>query len=209
MNPSGIAIIGSGGLGKEVASLAEMYAGKHGVIFIDDDPEKVGGELLGLPIRGPEEIGCRDVVIAVAAPAARRRIAARFATHRPISLFAPTSVREPGTFIGEGALFSHFTLVSTDTAIGRHFHCNYHAIVAHDCEIGDFVTLGPRATICGNVRIEDGAYIGANAVIKQGVPGNPLVIGAEATVGMGAVVTRHVEPGTTVAGNPARILSLP
>lgn len=203
MKANGIAIIGSGGLGKEVAPLAQACAGEQGVIFIDDDPEKAGRELIGLPVYGPEAIADRDIVIAIAAPAARRHIAARFAAHRPISLFAPSLVREPGTTIGEGALFSHYTLVSTDTRIGRYFHCNYHAIVAHDCEIGDFVTLGPRATICGNVRIEEGAYIGANAVIKQGVPGNPLVIGSGAIVGMGAVVTRHVQPGTTVMGNPA------
>lgn len=206
MKTEGIAIIGSGGLGKEVVPLAQASVGAGDVIFIDDDPRKIGGEALGLAICGPEAIGGRGIVIAVAAPPVRRQIAARFAGHRPVSLFAPTLVREPGTTIGEGALFSHFTLVSTDTIIGRHFHCNYHAIVAHDCVIGDFVTLAPRATICGNVRIEEGAYIGANAVIRQGTPGNPLVIGAGAMVGMGAVVTRHVQPGTTVAGNPARLL---
>lgn len=200
----GIAIIGSGGLGKEVVPLAQARAGAAGVIFVEDDLAKVGGEVLGIAVHGPEAIDRRNIVIAVAAPAVRRRIAARFPAHRMISLFAPSLICEPGTQIGEGALFSHFTIVSTDTVIGRHFHCNYHAMVAHDCEIGDFVTLGPRATICGNVRIEEGAYIGANAVIRQGTPGNPLVIGEGATVGMGAVVTKDVEPGETVIGNPAR-----
>ncbi len=37
---------------------------------------------------------------------------------------------------------------------------------------------------------EDHAYIGTGAVIKQGTPDQPLVIGKGAVVGMGAVVTK-------------------
>jgi acetyltransferase-like isoleucine patch superfamily enzyme len=58
----------------------------------------------------------------------------------------------------------------------------------------------------GNVVIEDHAYIGTGAVIKQGAPGAPLVISRGAVVGMGAVVTKSVPAGTTVVGNPARVL---
>jgi acetyltransferase-like isoleucine patch superfamily enzyme len=55
----------------------------------------------------------------------------------------------------------------------------------------------------GRVVVEDHAYIGAGAVIKQGSPEKPMVIGKGAVVGMGAVVTRSVKPFTTVVGNPA------
>jgi acetyltransferase-like isoleucine patch superfamily enzyme len=73
--------------------------------------------------------------------------------------------------------------------------------------IGDFVTFAPGVKCNGNVVIEDHAYIGAGAVIKQGVPGVPLVIGRGAVVGMGAVVTNSVPAGTTVVGNPARAMN--
>ena len=56
----------------------------------------------------------------------------------------------------------------------------------------------------GNVVIEDHAYIGSGAILRQGKPGQPLVIGRGATVGMGAVVTKDVAAGSTVVGNPAR-----
>jgi acetyltransferase-like isoleucine patch superfamily enzyme len=55
------------------------------------------------------------------------------------------------------------------------------------------------------VVIEDHAYIGTGAIIKQGDPDRPLIIGRGAVVGMGAVVTKSVAPGTTVIGNPARV----
>jgi acetyltransferase-like isoleucine patch superfamily enzyme len=46
--------------------------------------------------------------------------------------------------------------------------------------------------------VEDNASIGANATILPGIS-----IGANAVIGAGSVVTKNVQPGTTVVGNPA------
>jgi acetyltransferase-like isoleucine patch superfamily enzyme len=54
--------------------------------------------------------------------------------------------------------------------------------------------------------VEDHAYIGTGAILRQGQPGAPLVVGRGAVVGMGAVVTKNVAPGKTVVGNPARVM---
>jgi len=51
------------------------------------------------------------------------------------------------------------------------------------------------------ITIEDGAWIGAGAIILDGVR-----IGRNAVVGAGAVVTRDVPPHTLAAGNPARVV---
>ena len=91
--------------------------------------------------------------------------------------------------------------------IGRQFHGNFYSYVAHDCVVGDYVTFAPAVRCLGNVVIEDHAYIGTGAVLRQGTPGNPLVIGRGAVVGMGAIVTKSVPPGVTVVGNPAKPLS--
>jgi len=50
--------------------------------------------------------------------------------------------------------------------------------------------------------IKKGAKIGANSTILPGV-----IIGENALVGAGSVVTKDVPPGAVVAGNPARIIS--
>lgn len=99
-----------------------------------------------------------------------------------------------------------FVTITSNIRIGRCFHGNMYSSVSHDCIIGDFVTFAPGVRCNGNIVIEDDAYIGAGAVLKQGIPGKPLVIGRGAVVGMGAVVTKSVPAGVTVVGNPARIL---
>ncbi len=146
--------------------------------------------------------------IAIANSLARERLAQRALAQgaRPLSLAARDSVVYADAQIGEGAILCAYTVVSSLARIGRYFHANFHCYVAHDCVIGDFVTLGPRATCNGNVHIGDHAYIGAGALIRQGTPERPLRIGAGAVVGMGAVVTKDVPPHVTVVGNPARIL---
>ena len=113
---------------------------------------------------------------------------------------APNVVVMDNVVIGEGAILSPFVTLTSNIKIGRHFHANLYSYVEHDCVIGDFVTFAPGAKCNGNVVIEDHAYIGAGAVIKQGLPRAPLVIGRGAVVGMGAVVTKSVPAGTTVVG---------
>ena len=51
------------------------------------------------------------------------------------------------------------------------------------------------------IRIEAGAWIGANATILPGV-----TVGTGAIVGAGAVVTKNVAPHTLVGGNPAKFI---
>lgn len=107
--------------------------------------------------------------------------------------------------ISPGSILTDNTILTSNLSIGKFFHCNIYSYVAHGCVVGDFVTLAPGVMLNGNVRVEDHAYIGTGAIIKQGTPQNPLVIGKGAVVGMGAVVTKDVEPYTTVIGNPARL----
>jgi sugar O-acyltransferase (sialic acid O-acetyltransferase NeuD family) len=120
---------------------------------------------------------------------------------------APNVVQMDDVQLGPGAILSPFVTLTSNIRIGRHFHANLYSYVEHDCVIGDFVTFAPGVKCNGNVVIEDHAYIGTGAVIKQGAPGAPLVIGRGAVVGMGAVVTKNVPAGTTVVGNPARAMN--
>ena len=63
------------------------------------------------------------------------------------------------------------------------------------------VPAARMATVRGVTRVEDGAWIGAQAVVLSGV-----TIGRGAVVGAGAIVTRDVAPLAIVVGNPARVV---
>jgi acetyltransferase-like isoleucine patch superfamily enzyme len=52
------------------------------------------------------------------------------------------------------------------------------------------------------VKIGNGVFIGARAIILKGV-----TIGDGAVIGAGAVVTKDVPPGHLAAGNPAAVFS--
>jgi len=51
------------------------------------------------------------------------------------------------------------------------------------------------------IHVDDGAWIGAGAIILPGVS-----VGKHSIVGAGSIVTGDVPPGTVVAGNPARVI---
>lgn len=75
--------------------------------------------------------------------------------------------------------------------IGNAVICNTGCIIEHECEVDDFVHVGPGTVLCGNVSIGKGTFVGANAVIRQGVH-----IGKNCMIGAGAVVIRDVFDNT-------------
>ena len=181
-------------------------------LFIDDG--LVGEIVNGHPVLSWERFLAADadqksVCIAIANSVVREKLASKCAQAGVgvIGAQASNCVIMDDVVIGEGAVFSPFVTLTSNIKVGRCFHANLYSYVEHDCVIGDFVTFAPGVKCNGNVYIHDHAYIGAGAIIRQGTPDKPLVVGHGAIVGMGAVVTKDVAAGETVVGNPARIYS--
>jgi sugar O-acyltransferase (sialic acid O-acetyltransferase NeuD family) len=210
------AVYGASGYGREVMPLAYQQLCQQGgdpesLVFVDDTPGPAyinGRRLMTYADFLKESAYNRYVVIAIANSTVREKIANNLASDgiHPWEIKAENLVVMDEISIAEGAIFSPFVTLTSNIRIGRFFHANIYSYVAHDCVIGDFVTFAPGVRCNGNILIEDHAYIGTGAIIKQGAPDNPLVIGRGAVVGMGAVVTKSVPPGAVVVGNPAKQL---
>lgn len=207
-----LAIYGSGGFGRELIPIGVQSGRK--CCFISDDVNQIGSTIYDIPVRSLKDLGeLREpsditAVIAVADAQTRRHLAEKLSKGGIAEGYAVASnaVVGPGVDIGGGAILCHFTTITASSRIGRHFHANIYSYVAHDTVIGDFVTLAPRVCINGNTIVEDDVYVGTGAVLKQGTPEKPLRIGKGSVIGMGAVVTKDVAPGSVVVGNPARPL---
>lgn len=211
------AIFGASGCGRGVLPLvrlqlqADLAAGLVDLVFVDDQPiaPLVNGQrVLTYTQWLAEPASSRFMTVAIANGQVRQKLVERCAADG-VQFFearAANVVQLDDVQVGAGAVLCPFVTLTSNIRIGQHFHANLYSYVEHDCVIGDFVTFAPGVKCNGNVHIEDHVYIGAGAVIKQGLPGKPLVIGRGAVVGMGAVVTKSVAPGVTVVGNPARPL---
>jgi len=112
--------------------------------------------------------------------------------------------------IGEQTKIGAFVEIGTGVTIGRRCKIQSHAFIPPGIIIGNDVFVGPGAIFCNMTHpmtgenykatfVMDGAVIGAGAIILPGI-----IIGLKAIVGAGAVVTKNVESGITVVGNPAR-----
>ena len=205
------AIIGAGGFGRECLRIVRDQTGNgNRIVFVEEQPRN--RNVHGHDVLSLDEF-CnldthREFNIAIANSAARERIAgqAEAAGAHPVAFIAKTAIVGDGVSFSAGAILHDNTRLTADCHIGRYFHCNYYSYVPHDCQIGNFVTFGPGVRLGGNVIVEDHAYIGAGAMIRQGTAENPVRIGYGATIGMGAVVLHDVPEGATVAGVPARTI---
>ena len=127
-----------------------------------------------------------------------------------------------GCRIGDDSKIGAFVEIQKNAEIGRRCKISSHTFICEGVTIEDDVFVGhgvmfindrhPRATASGRLQTEEdwrviptrvrrGASIGSGATILCGV-----TIGEDAMIGAGAVVTRDVAPGDTVAGVPARVL---
>ena len=197
-----VVVIGAGGHGKVVISTL-LAAGVRILCVLDDDRQKHGLKILGVPVRGPvsdaDKFG-RVGVLGIGHNRERKRIAEAVALEWAIVVH-PQAWVHPSVRLGEGSVVFAGAIIQADTVIGRHVIVNTGAMIDHDCEIGDDVHVAPGASLAGGVKLGEGAFVGIGSCAIPGVR-----IGEWTTVGAGAAVVSDLPSELTAVGVPARAL---
>ena len=142
---------------------------------------------------------------------------------KDVRIFQPDLVNLYGCRVGDDTKIGAFVEIQKNAAIGARCKVSSHSFICEGVTIEDEVFIGhhvvfindpyPRATAAdGQLQTEAdrtvvptlvkrGSSLGSAAVIMCGV-----TIGEGSLVGAGAVVTRDVPDGATVAGVPARVV---
>lgn len=120
-----------------------------------------------------------------------------------------TCIRE-NTDVGDGTVIGSNCTVQNGAKIGKRVKIVDLSHITFDCVIGDeaFISVGVY-TMNDNSMQRGGEVVGPKIGARARVGGGALLlpgvlVGEDAVVGAGAVVTHNVAPGTQVMGVPAR-----
>jgi sugar O-acyltransferase (sialic acid O-acetyltransferase NeuD family) len=211
--PKKFVLWGSSGHAKVLADLIFLRGGRIAALF---DNKEVESAIAGVPIY-LSETGFYNWLMSQSAPLLANGLAAiggsrgrdrtyihnlfkKYGISTPV-VSHPTSVISLSSQIGEGTQILALANIAPGVLIGEDCIINHGASVDHECTLGRGVHVGPGATLCGCVSLDDNAFVGARAVILPRIR-----VGQDAIIGAGSVVTKNVDAGEIVAGNPAKKL---
>ncbi len=192
-----INLFGASGHAKVIMDIIMAQGDKVDCLY-DDAPHYA--EIHEVPVsKASETEVVGPLIISIGSNRIRQIISDRYpleyakAVH-PNAIISPSATIDSGTVVMQGAI------IQADAIIGRHCIINSGASIDHECRIDDFVHISPHATLCGNVSVGKGSWIGAGATVIPGVK-----IGKWCTIGAGSVVIKDIPDGTIAYGNPCKI----
>jgi sugar O-acyltransferase (sialic acid O-acetyltransferase NeuD family) len=197
-----VTIVGAGGHGKVVIStlLSCDYAVSH---VLDDDPDKIGSSLLGVPVVGPVAKYLDNLQqAAIQAIGDNKTRCALARKHRDVDWITVVhrhAYVDPTVELGAGTVVFAGAVIQSEARIGRHAIVNTGATIDHDCRIGDYCHIAPGAHLAGDVSVGEGSLIGVGSLVNPG-----LNIGAWSTTGAGGVVITDLPGNVTAVGIPAK-----
>jgi sugar O-acyltransferase (sialic acid O-acetyltransferase NeuD family) len=205
-----LVILGSGGLAQECAWLVEEINDDRKTFrligYLDDDSSRVGGEFLGYEVLGTlgdaSRFSSACMIVGVGDPHLRKAMVEKLCSEhiRWANLVSPTVRLHKSHRIGVGVMIGRYSDLTVGCVIGNHVMLNIHCVLGHAVEVGDYSVVSPNVTINGEAIVGRGCYIGANAFVRN------VRVGDGATVGASSAVVKDVDADCVVAGVPARVL---
>ena len=198
-----IYIIGAGGHGQVVAD-ALITLGFVLKGFLDDSLNLK--EVSGIPVIGPIKLAKElegKFIVAIGDNKTRKKIVETLdlPDDRYFILIHPSSTIGRDVKIGVGTMIIGGVVINTKTKIGKHVIVNTSSSLDHHNIVGDFVHIAPGTHTGGEVRIEEGSFLGIGTSVLPRIN-----IGKWTKIGAGAVVIKDIPPYSTSVGIPAKII---
>lgn len=207
-------IIGAGGTGQDVAGFISEINDEGPTYeclgFLDDDAGKHGTEICGYPVLGPlssateyDDVSFADCLGSPHSFLCREQCMRDLGIREECfeTVIHPTAIIADGSTVGHGCILYPFTHLGPGVELEQQVVILSHTVVHHNSHVGRFAIIASGCNISGNVHIGESCYLGTGSSFREG-----LRIGERSLVGMGSAVIEDVQPGTVVAGVPARFI---
>jgi sugar O-acyltransferase (sialic acid O-acetyltransferase NeuD family) len=206
-------IIGASSLGREIESWLELIPSEKrdweiaGFLHSFKEKSPLEGYSSSYSILGSWEdypLSKEDYcLIAVSNPLWRKKLYLYLENKSTLFTFiAPNATIGKYNKIGDGSIICPNSIISTNVNLGKCVFINFGSQIGHDVNIGDFTSIMTNIDIAGNCTIGSEVFIGSNSVI---IP--KIKVEENSVIGVGSVVINNVKKGTTVFGNPAKVIN--
>ena len=211
-----IAIIGAGGLAREIKLLIDqinVVDSKYKFLgYIVSDLEKLGEydsieKVLGDFSVINSDIDC--LVIGIGNPTHRYKIGKLLIDNYSDQvefphLIHPNVIYDNETCsFGKGVVVCASNVLTVNITLDDFCLVNLSCTIGHEAKIGKGAVLNPTVNISGGVTIGHGVLVGTGAQVLQ-----YLQIGDDSVIGAGACVTKSVSPKSVAVGIPAKVVKI-
>jgi acetyltransferase EpsM len=205
----GIYVYGCGGHAKVVLDILKRQ-NRTVRAFIDDNPPSHLTHVHGSPVWKTTSHPFLDIeydrsfwIVAIGNNRIRKMIVEKLETYGCsfANAIHPSAEISSSVEIAPGTVIMPNAVINTDTKIGSHVIVNTGVTIDHDCIIDDFSHIAPGSHLCGQVKLEQGAFLGVGTKV---IPS--IVIGENTTCGAGSVVVKSLPSNCLAYGCPAKII---
>lgn len=169
-----IVLVGFGGHAKSVADCIEREGKFHIIGYTDIEEHASRYKYLGNDdvLKTVFDEGVKNAAIGIGYMGKgnlRNKIYERLKMigfHMPV-IADPSSVISESAQIGEGTFIGKGAVVNAEAIIGKMAIINTKALVEHECVVGDFAHIAVAAVLCGQVKVGEAAFVGANTTVIQ------------------------------------------
>ena len=191
-----IAIIGSGGLGREVLGIIQAINQKENTwnfigFYDDNDSEEL---INGYPIIGEiKDLNLVNqelhIIIAIGNPIIKEKIERKINNskiifpniiHPSVILYSIETI-----VLGKGIVIGANCVLTVNINLGNYVYINTASIISHDVSIGDYSMVMPTVSISAGASIGKCVYIGNGVKIDY-----PVLIEDDKIIKTGAILTQ-------------------